>query len=838
LDSLGGGGPSQSRLAPTLKQAPTQAFHTMQPFADAPDADWRFYLIRRIKRLMFLFCHFPALDANYIKKFIERPSTPADEIGAHYENCSNRGHGTLAIIIAVYLLYFCKNFYIPFETLRLFDHDRPERSVVVVGGGAGTTTNSCAAAGFRPTAPVKQIACLSSDCVRLAPSNVDDRIYYSTTGNASRATLADDFQRLPLFHICHPNIDKIYTPVDKLDSFGLLAFIWSAFNVLLLGVLATLQQLLFPSPNEMVFFLVAPVATRQLALDRAAELASEVAASFRNYCNKHKELVRRGLIGKRFKDERLVPADRWCGLRSALVARPDPVVLGPKVAGAVLTIKGARSATLSTQKRPSCPQEANSPELAELQLTSLGSATNSHRRPSWPTRADALADCLSTIRTRWWRNVLASVYIWMLVVACLIVASLAVFCFAYIQYRVVKKRQLLAAMGAEMSRSNCSIWLTDSLAGGLAGSIDGACNATGGRAAANKAQRPPQLAAAAIDVANLNLEWSWFAMLETASLNVVPAVFVGIMVAYNWTLVTELSVWLAEVRLYLVATSVVVGLKLAGPGNGLYGGSAGRTPPVRHESTTRHIYNMDYLKRKFQLETQSFSIFSFCSIQRPDDKRPIGDPENGSHSRHQLCCNNSRLVDRIREYQLTKLLLGTSDADYHRNGRTACTERELADDLEHAIETMEKVYVNFRMFIEHVRKATPGNATVFSIMYLLNYGLAIIGVVSSMRLHNLRSEPTFFIILGLTLANLQIFVGANFHAEAKKLQPIIWSIIAKMVHSSDLRVMHMRALWLKQAWSLNEQGGLALSALWMRITYINILQLALWTTTIIIIVIR
>lgn len=74
--------------------------------------------------------------------------------------------------------------------------------------------------------------------------------------------------------------------------------------------------------------------------------------------------------------------------------------------------------------------------------------------------------------------------------------------------------------------------------------------------------------------------------------------------------------------------------------------------------------------------------------------------------------------------------------------------------------------------------------------------------------------------------------------QAKKLQPLLWSLIAKLTLSKSVRVHHMRSLWLKQVLILDNQGGLALTALGLSITYVYIIQLVIWTLTIFVLALK
>lgn len=53
-----------------------------------------------------------------------------------------------------------------------------------------------------------------------------------------------------------------------------------------------------------------------------------------------------------------------------------------------------------------------------------------------------------------------------------------------------------------------------------------------------------------------------------------------------------------------------------------------------------------------------------------------------------------------------------------------------------------------------------------------------------------------------------------------------------MTRSDDIKTEHLRVLWIKQAQILDYEGGIKLTALNIEITYVNIIQLIIWTATI------
>lgn len=85
------------------------------------------------------------------------------------------------------------------------------------------------------------------------------------------------------------------------------------------------------------------------------------------------------------------------------------------------------------------------------------------------------------------------------------------------------------------------------------------------------------------------------------------------------------------------------------------------------------------------------------------------------------------------------------------------------------IRDLEVVYVQFRLFLEHVASCAPSGVIIITLSYLLNYGTLIIGIMFARLSHgdNIR-ECSFTIVFAFVVANTVLLIPANMHAKVSE----------------------------------------------------------------------
>lgn len=158
--------------------------------------------------------------------------------------------------------------------------------------------------------------------------------------------------------------------------------------------------------------------------------------------------------------------------------------------------------------------------------------------------------------------------------------------------------------------------------------------------------------------------------------------------------------------------------------------------------------------------------------------------------------------------------------------------------LQSAIELQEKLYVNFRIFVEHLQQFAPTMNCVILIINLYNYGFIALGIWQMRTMKNYIHAPVAMLIMDWFSALFLIGLASNIHAKAKQLHLHIWNLLEVTCNCTDVRQRHLHSLWLKQVQALDMDGGLALKAFNVRITYVRIIKLVIASGTFIVLAFR
>lgn len=65
-----------------------------------------------------------------------------------------------------------------------------------------------------------------------------------------------------------------------------------------------------------------------------------------------------------------------------------------------------------------------------------------------------------------------------------------------------------------------------------------------------------------------------------------------------------------------------------------------------------------------------------------------------------------------------------------------------------------------------------------------------------------------------------------FNHQTKKIQPLLFKLIATTTDMNIMELEHLRLLTMRLAETLDETGGISFSAFGIKITYVNIIQVS------------
>lgn len=776
-----------------------------------------------IKKFLFLGSRFPAFKSEFIKDFIEKPETSEFELNQYRENCVETKRARAIKIVLVFILYSLKNLYLVYKQFQVFDYEYLDQNIKQIHYDELQLKQMNYS---KPSETLKSISCLITNCTRLSKRQVLDSSDQILLINAPKWKLAEDASKLPLFMMCNQLLDKIYTPVDKLDAFGILAFLVSMYTVFLLGAWATIQQMLFPASDDVIMFIAAPKVTSKLVSERAREILCDLAVSYHNFgihtiCRSsrgnfqkfiqyyklltseyafsdfsiadkrhhfdvqqidlnHKQLMKMSddSTTKFTLDQELI-IEQTNNLARDTMRRRKAFELGDN-AGLLMPITGSHEFVEEMLEEKETDdelerrmQETNNVErittvICQDPLVDSIARNTYFRNKSAQQISQSIENCLPSLRSDWWRPKLARLFVHSFVHSIFGISGVGLFSFGYIEYRRWAKINQLKDYQHQMEQSNCHIWMED------VKSFD--------------SQR-------AIKVGELDLTWSPYAIFETATLNYLAGFSIAALFAHYWLFSREVALWLAELRMFIVASLLVIRLnnrhqywldqqiEQAKP---VLVGSSNAAAKAEHNLLTNinNFYSIPNMRRIFRDSILVINMFLVQKIRHPTPR-----PSKLNNLRRKQSTNKSSLFNystinsKSNDMSYIRIILADTleanfDADHTQEDDQSENEnyRPQKDIFEsktvkrvcYNIETLEQIYINFRLFVEHVKKLRSSMKLVITLTYLLNYGYVLVAVVCRRKIADLTEEPMFIIVFGWTISNLLILISANFHANVSR----------------------------------------------------------------------
>lgn len=226
--------------------------------------------------------------------------------------------------------------------------------------------------------------------------------------------------------------------------------------------------------------------------------------------------------------------------------------------------------------------------------------------------------------------------------------------------------------------------------------------------------------------------------------------------------------------------------------------------------------------------------------------RSIPDADESKQQRRAGWCSSSVCTELIRTEFMRNSRLGLYyEHRAQSTGAVDAIERligDQADDIDQVArlvyELLEKYYLSIRLFLiysceqEHILAIWAVYSWPFS------FGLTLMCVLYFKRTNSFGLELVVLVLAGLSITNVLMGIPANFNAKVTKLQPLLWSIIGRLTTKSHPRIRHARDLWVKLVVLLHEQKSLIMAPLRIELDYIKIIQVDVWTITLVVLSMR
>lgn len=158
------------------------------------------------------------------------------------------------------------------------------------------------------------------------------------------------------------------------------------------------------------------------------------------------------------------------------------------------------------------------------------------------------------------------------------------------------------------------------------------------------------------------------------------------------------------------------------------------------------------------------------------------------------------------------------------------------DNLDPYLSLMTKTILNIRILIDIIEKSSENLSNMLGVTYALNYGLILINLAYNRKAYS-SSDSTFPVAVGCfvyLLVNFIISFASSVQTKSTKVMHLMWQLIAASSDFTDIRVKHMRHLFIKQIAVLSQEGGMPLKAFGIKVTYAHIIEATIWTFTLIV----
>lgn len=609
--------------------------------------------------------------------------------------------------------------------------------------------------------------------------------FVCVTTNCSRLSeanqLHDDLIVLPFFSICKPNFRPFFNPFKAGHTVGLLCLTQHAFWAAVCGCILPAYILLKGAlPNWTALFILCPELSLHQASSEIRRLLATFSYSFVNF-----RLT--SPLGRSPRqpswsiqlvlDNHLFSPNRHHPLPS--IEPSEWRKQRDELASPSLRLQS--SALVSALHRLGQLTEEFEPRLGLEQKTEpkAGSDGDDQYR-------DYVADCLPLCKTGWWRQKLTEIFVKVFFEVLLVWTYGFLMAIVLVDIYVMHpNRRLYHQFADYIDRHNCSMWLSSS-----------ASNSTSGLG-----QEPA--ASSMIDLREASDDWNLYTFTEELISISILIYIISIALANFYCLVIDQKLWLMELAeemsVAIEFTQLVRGpichRKLVGEG-------------LEAAQNQRRPSGQRFLLSAIKDRIKPNIYFNIMLLLRLDPfYRQHRPPTTGTASTR----TDTRLAYLEFAHQLRSRF--GSSADVH-------------------VELLEKIHINHWHFMLALRQHHASVTAVLLISQILNYGYSIIAVYFYRNVKGFVLGPLTLNSLSIVTIYVIIGLSSEIHAHARRLERQFWSLTALTADWPDERVVHLRHLWMKQLRLIGEAGGLAQKFFNINVTYAGIIQVLVWTVSI------
>lgn len=625
-----------------------------------------------------------------------------------------------------------------------------------------------------------RIGCLETNCIRLSNENIEQEL-----------------KRLPLMSICLPSIDFIFTCLHNLDSFGLQVLLLGTYCEILVAIGLPLRLYLCPSSHESAMYTVAP----QTILRANREQIRKELVSI------HKSLI--NFYQKYVDNENL----------SELLMLDMPTSNNYTRNTGGEHRQQMRNAKLYSKREADYRIKLIDLHRERYETDRLSSdiSTLNHQMRAY------IDDCLPLTRCEWWRKMAAQRFClvfgitFSLFIGAFFIAILTVF------YMNLLRAAHLAELDEYILASNCAIWYhaTSNVSYNAAAAQRNDPTASGRSATtrnttAARADNTDRLVAT---VPTSSLRLAPFApALNTAFFVVVFGIIVPLSctlpvpLAQAMNYVEELYMRIAESMSRLQLT-IEYTLMLRSIGAHKTGSSYGND-----FGFLMHDCEFDLVRRAMQHNVvQRNGLVYLRPFKRTRNLFALAAAAATSGA-----VSSKQLDDPFDEHNFVHTFIESNLAKY-------------GDNLDPYLGLVTKTLLNIKLLNNIIQKSANNLANFLWLTYALNYGSIIIIIAQNRKSYTSSSFPVVVGCIFMIVVNFILSFASSIQTKSKKVMLLMWQLIAASSDFTDIRVKHMRHLLIRQVALLSQEGGMSLKAFGFSVTYARVIEVTLWTFTLIVI---
>lgn len=670
---------------------------------------------------------------RYSEREIERNSIESDEQAHEYEilrRYNRKLKPSQVLWVVLGLLYVIRELNYIFYALNTAG---PARSLVDARASNSSRTN------------FTNYGCLETNCRRLRPS--------------PGGTLEQDLHEVPLFMICHPHLQPVYTFIHDSSTLGLQSVTLVAFFAIIVGVLLPIRLYLDPSTHETAVYLFAPHTILQ----------------------NNREFIRRNLVTIH---DSLISYYQTFVDREYLTSLLMIDMLRKNSLGATQFGSG-----FSDTKRLVEREQDFRSKLIDIyrELTETKKLRSDYSRLDDQTKA-YIDDCLPLTRLDSWRYTANKRY-WLILglmtfYANTCIAALIVIIF----YMKSHLSSHLNQSDEYMNETGCAIWKTSDSEYFRRQAMAG---------------RPVSQLTGAIQLRDYKPVMT-FVFVAFSALPMVPLFTIGIYIPCSQAMVyvEELYLRISE-SVSRLQLCIDYTLELASNGADKTGSTTGSGFDILLQEC-----GFDEVRKAMQRNTRS-SAFGLVTM------KPL----------------RSNMVQK----RLSKLGRLGPYSDTFVSEFVEKNISKFGDNLDAFLSLLTKTLLNIRILGEIIEHSAGNLTNILWVSYTLNYGTMIIIIAYNRKYDDSGWLPLVVATAVILVTNYIISYASSVQTRSNRVLLMMWQLVAITSDFEDIRVKHIRSLFVRQVAVLSQDRGLTMKAFGVSVTYARSIEVTIWTITLIMI---